>query len=1031
MVTKKPPVDPPDTDSYGEESSYGTHSEAIGHNSAKSSECFDANSEEIEYVERPLAPEPKVHPVQVTVMKNGNGSRFLANLLINLQKMDTFAKILLQPEAPSHYAPLQRTKDIPNDESARTFVSAYIADIRVTPQGDMKGKVWIQSQAKFPNIKKDTRFSEWLNGSTTSPTSPRIELKLSVLTGTRIFATGIFLNKVTRFDLVQNFQDQIWNALATTVDDSGPIPEFQIEIFHAHGKTGRTRLYRMATSCIEYADILNTKMTQIMPSPSADIIYIKYKVWDLLPNSKKAAYYDMQKSFADNHGALILRGISNPQALVGKLNAAGTESTANGKSMTVYEWLTVLQAADKYTLFPKVLPCENGEIELWHHISHAQEARAWATTALAEIARLARIAHDPNAKERASELFTNPAKVQQCIEQMKHEISLPQARSAFLNYLPPVRSGDATQVRQGQRNKKPRAGPLKLIFDLDAVTDTNPSTTNNAPAIAWKSRQTSSKPPNLAGGAQPSSGTTEQATSEEAIAKREAAKAIAVAEVLTKRYPSHGHTAHQGMYETIADKYGNLVPVVALNGKWVVLTEKTLIASRKNAKPRNFGISRAATKIRKTTKPASATIACKEKPAERKRWGDEDSSEDEWAKAQNESFQYMDITVDTAEFEAYAMAAENEKWKHTVSGKEDQCEATTPEDTSYDVVMEEAVTVTRVEMAHQDVESAEAPTGGTFAATAAKRLFATDTAESQAGNQASAKPPANDISTLTRLQSSNTRSVHPVEVLQNAEPPGKKVGQKLRRSSQAVSAPARDSTDWQTVKDRNSKSRQQQRAKETLKPPPATVAPTVEQPVPRVIDERSSADIQRLEEKNSTLEQRNDELAAMMAATNLLLQDLSLKNAALTAAMAEFTSKSEAAEVAAAAAAISDRYSTPVNTGNAMTPVKKRASKKSSLELTVERTPPKPPEGTPQRNKKKKVSKSPASNPNTNRFSPLRGAATDDEDSSAEANETNELAPVNVPGESAVDDDHKATATTPTPKPELPGFGSNGVGSAE
>jgi hypothetical protein len=192
---------------------------------------------------------------------------------------------------------------LPFPVPARTFVSAYMSDIRVTPQGNMKGIVWIQSQAKFPNIKKNNGFSEWLNGSTTSPTSPRIELKLLVLTGgTRIFATGIFLNIVTRFDLVQNFQDQIWNALATTVDKSEPIPEFQIEIFHAHGKTGRTRLYRMATSSVECANILNTKMMQIMPSPSADILYIKYKVWDLLRNSKKTAYYDMQKSFADNHG---------------------------------------------------------------------------------------------------------------------------------------------------------------------------------------------------------------------------------------------------------------------------------------------------------------------------------------------------------------------------------------------------------------------------------------------------------------------------------------------------------------------------------------------------------------------------------------------------------------------------------------------------------------------------------------------------------------------------------------------------------
>jgi hypothetical protein len=257
----------------------------------------------------------------------------------------------------------------------------------------------------------------------------------------------------------------------------------------------------------------------------------------------------------------------------------------------------------------------------------------------------------------------------------------------------------------------------------------------------------------------------------------------------------------------------------------------------------------------------------------------------------------------------------------------------------------------------------------------------------------------------------------------------------LRSSSAAVSAPASDSTDWQTVKARNPNPRQQQRAKLTAKPPPTTAAPITEQPAPRVTSERRTDDIQRLEEKNVTLEKRNDELAAMMAATNLLLQDLSLQNAALTAAMADFTRKSQEAEAAAAAAESpdSDRYSTPVNAGHALTPVKKRTSKKSSSELIVERTPPKPPEGTPQRKKKKKVSESPASNPNTNRFSPLRGAASDDEDSFAAANETQELEPVNVPGESVLDDDdRKAAATTPPPSnKKSPGSGSNGVGQVE
>ena len=663
MVTKKPPVDPPDTARHGEESSFDTQSEVSGHNSAESSESFDSNSDENEYVERPMAPKAGVHPVQLTVFKDGNVSRFLSNLLINLQKVDRTAKILAHPEASSQYAPLQRTKDIPNDETARRFISAYIAGVRVTPQGDMKGKVWIQSQAKFSNIKKNTAFSEWLNGSTTSPNAPRIELKLSDLPGMRTFATGLFLNIVTRFDLMKNFHDQIANALALTVDESGPIPEFQIDIFPAHGKTGRTRLYRMVTSSLQCAEILNAKMTKMMPSPTVDISYIKYQVWDLLPNSKKIAYYDMQKSFNDNHGALLLRGVRDPQAIMGKLNATGTETSNKGQDRTIYKWLTMLKAADKFTLFPKVLPNVNGEIELWHHISHAQEARAWATTALAEIARLSKVAIMTD-KERASELFTNPEKVQQSIDMLRHEVSLPQARSAFLNYQPPVRTNDSRQERQGPRNRRTRTGPPKLVFKLNAIdeaTNKVPEARAEPVAKAWQSRRNQMIPQSKADGKSASNIPIESSdSSEEASARNAAATAIATANQLTQKYPSPGNTAHQGMYDTIADKFGNLIPVVTLNGHWVVLTEKTLLASRKNAKPRNFGIAAFASTPKNASKKRAARIVPNAKEtAEKKRWGDEDSSKDEWTKAQNQSFQDMD-TETAAETEARMDAEETE-----------------------------------------------------------------------------------------------------------------------------------------------------------------------------------------------------------------------------------------------------------------------------------------------------------------------------------------------------------------------------------
>ena len=145
----------------------------------------------------------------------------------------------------------------------------------------------------------------------------------------------------------------------------------------------------------------------------------------------------MQQSFLDNHVAMRLRGVNNPYAIIGKLNAAGTQTSSKGAEMTVSIWLTSLQAADGFTLFPKVLPCANGEIELWYNIIHAQEVKAWVTTALADIARLARLDTATDWK-RAKELFAFPDKVQASIEKMKHEVSLPRARTAYLDFQPPV-----------------------------------------------------------------------------------------------------------------------------------------------------------------------------------------------------------------------------------------------------------------------------------------------------------------------------------------------------------------------------------------------------------------------------------------------------------------------------------------------------------------------------------------------------------------------------------------------------------------
>ena len=124
---------------------------------------------------------------------------------------------------------------------------------------------------------------------------------------------------------------------------------------------GVTFLYRLLTSSVQNAETLNAKMARIMPGPSPTDIcrYIKYQLWGLLPNEKKIAYYAMQKSFNNNHSAMRLKGVQNPHATMGQLNSTRTK-IQEGKGKTVL--VTTLQAADGFTMFPKVLPCRNGQI---------------------------------------------------------------------------------------------------------------------------------------------------------------------------------------------------------------------------------------------------------------------------------------------------------------------------------------------------------------------------------------------------------------------------------------------------------------------------------------------------------------------------------------------------------------------------------------------------------------------------------------------------------------------------------------------
>jgi hypothetical protein len=525
-----------------------------------------------------------VHPVIFTVFKDGNALRFLSDLLIALQAVDSTAKILPHSAADSMYVPLGRTKDIPTDSSAKNFVKAYLADLKMSEKGDMKGKVMIQMQAQFKNLKRNTKFRTWFEGSTVAPLRPVIKLDKTKLKGPRRITAGLFFNVVARHDMTENFELQITNALVAKTQISGPIPEFEVEVYSMHGSSGRVRLYRVFASSITDVQILNEKLAVIMPKPTADISYIPQKVWESLLRPKKTEYYNMQRHFALSHNALRFVGLKNARQLLAK-------TAQNVPAISIFTWLTRVRSTDNFILFPKVFLCDDGDIELWYHMSHDKETRAWLSTALAEIAKLSGINWEIN-PAAADAMFKQPLKVWNSLAKLKRGVSLPAQRSVFMEYSPPTGiitfpTRAAVQNRQRQGSKS-----FKLVYDMDVATTVSALTNDDTKSRASsKSRKSARNRANKVAKATASTANSQAVSSEQLAAKAAATQAIAIADAAVTKYPPKAPLAHQGAYDTISDAYGNRLPVVRIGDKWVSLTEDSLRESRKSAPPPNFGLA--------------------------------------------------------------------------------------------------------------------------------------------------------------------------------------------------------------------------------------------------------------------------------------------------------------------------------------------------------------------------------------------------------------------------------------------------------
>ena len=601
MVKWKPAAVPPNTAPGGAVPPPVAPQGSGRHVSAENPESLNSIALESRRSEGPIIV-ARTHPVIFTVFNDNNAIRFLSQLLIALQAVDSTAKILPHSDAPSVYVPLGRTKEIPigNDAAVEKFVTAYLAGLKMSPEGDMKGKVMIQAQAKFENLKRNHKFQQWFKGSEVEPVRPVVKLDLTELSGNRRIASGFFFNVVARHDMAGNFQQQMKNALFSTISTSGPIPEFEIAVSSLHDNdAGRLRLYRAFTSTTANVQILNEKMTAIMSSPSTDISYIPQIVWDSLLRPKKTEYFKMQQNFAASHNALRFVGVKNANLLLAPTTNISTGAVSRSTpAISIYTWLTRVTSSDGYILFPKVFPCYDGDIELWYHMSHDKETRAWLSTALAEIAKLSSINLESNRMD-AEAMFKNPEKVWNSLAKLNRGVSLPAQRSIFMEFCPPTGvvtfpTRDSVQSKNSRNNRKGGPKQFKLVFDMEAATTVSALTADDTKSRASsKSRRPNTRRRKAANAPETiGSGTTTTTADPEKIAAGNAAKkATEIANAAVQKYPPKVQTAHRGAYDTIADAYGNLLPVVRINNTWVPLTAESLLESRKKAPPLNFGLT--------------------------------------------------------------------------------------------------------------------------------------------------------------------------------------------------------------------------------------------------------------------------------------------------------------------------------------------------------------------------------------------------------------------------------------------------------
>jgi hypothetical protein len=302
MANRKPPPHPPDTSTEDMHTQYNSN-----HSTGSISGAESANElRQFDDIPSTISAALLIHPVLFKVTNDSNAARFLSAVLLQIQIINKKAHLIPKPESKMGEFQLRHFSQKPDNVTHQQFVANFVDGLTATST-QMKGKIWIKSKVQFSTFKKNSKFQEWLHGSSTTP---KVRLDRTSLSGTNRYDVGIFLNTVTRFDCIPDFAATY--AYKMRGKSQGyEVPEFELDIQFLYrnttaseGNKSLIRVYRMLTSSKTKAVDLNELMSAVIKDPTDDVSFVPHSIWILLPSYKKDEFHDMQHNFGNTYDAL-------------------------------------------------------------------------------------------------------------------------------------------------------------------------------------------------------------------------------------------------------------------------------------------------------------------------------------------------------------------------------------------------------------------------------------------------------------------------------------------------------------------------------------------------------------------------------------------------------------------------------------------------------------------------------------------------------------------------------------------------------